>query len=197
MDLYSRFVAWLKVLLPLAALALLSTLFLLSRNTEPLAAVPFAASELSDRVNAEQITGPFFSGMSERGDRVSISAETMRTGLVDASTANALSAQIDLVNGTRVTLVSDTGQFDVAKSQSILSGNVVVTTSTGYIMTTDTIDANFDVMILEAPYTEATGPMGRIEAGQMRIAHDSGLDAAQLIFHSGVKLIYTPQIRDE
>ncbi|MEO0504251.1 MAG: hypothetical protein AAFZ14_13070, partial [Pseudomonadota bacterium] len=70
MDRYSRFVAWLKVLLPLAALALLSTLFLLSRNTDPIAAVPFADDELLDRVRDEQITGPFFSGTTTDGDRV-------------------------------------------------------------------------------------------------------------------------------
>ena len=42
MDRYSRMIAFLKVLLPLMALALLSTLFLLSQNTEPMASIPFA-----------------------------------------------------------------------------------------------------------------------------------------------------------
>ena len=197
MDLYSRFVAWLKVLLPLTALALLSTLFLLSRNTTPIATLPFAASELSDRVRAEQITGPFFSGTSDRGDQVRISADTMRTGQGEASTANALSAQIDLISGTRVNIVSDTGSFDLAAAKSILTGNVVVTTSMGYILTTDSLDADFNSMTLQSPFTQATGPLGEIEAGQMRITQKPPGNATQFIFTDGVKLVYTPTNRDE
>ena len=42
MDRYSRFVPSLKVLLPLAALAPLSTLLLFSRTTIPTPSAPFA-----------------------------------------------------------------------------------------------------------------------------------------------------------
>ena len=42
MDRYSRMVAIFKVLLPLAALAILSTLFLLSRTIDPTTTIPFA-----------------------------------------------------------------------------------------------------------------------------------------------------------
>ena len=38
----SRVVAWLRVLLPLAALAILSTLFLLPKSHDPDAAIPYA-----------------------------------------------------------------------------------------------------------------------------------------------------------
>ena len=37
---HSRLIAWLKILLPLGALALLSTIFLYSRNPSPISTVP-------------------------------------------------------------------------------------------------------------------------------------------------------------
>ena len=54
MDRYSRMIVWLKVLLPLMALALLSTLFLLSRNVDPLASIPFAQAEIDERLKEKK-----------------------------------------------------------------------------------------------------------------------------------------------
>ncbi|MEL6562820.1 MAG: hypothetical protein AAFQ59_00140 [Pseudomonadota bacterium] len=198
MDRYSRFVAWLKVLLPLAALALLSTLFLLSRNTDPVAAIPFADDDLLDRVRDEQITGPFFSGTTSDGDRVSVAAGTMRTGLGAASTVEDLSAQIDMLSGTRIILFSDAGQFDMANARSNLTGNVVVTTSTGFKMTTDTLTADFDAMRVEAPQSvTALSPFGTLNAGQMRMEKRGADENSHLIFTEGVKLVYDPSNREE
>ena len=54
-DRHSRVVSWLKVLFPLIALALLSTLFLLSRAIDPGQAIPFAEKEVQDRRKHQQI----------------------------------------------------------------------------------------------------------------------------------------------
>lgn len=193
MDRYSRFVAWLKVLLPLTALALLSTLFLLSRNTDPVATIPFADDELLDRVRDEQITGPFFSGTTTDGDRVSVAAGTMRTGIGQASTVEDLSAQVDMLSGTRIILFSDAGAFDMSNAQSSLTGNVVITTSTGFKMTTDSLNADFDTMQIEAPQpVAANSPFGTLNAGQMRLEKRGPEENSHLIFTDGVKLIYDP-----
>ena len=47
-NVHSRVVGWLKILLPLAALALLSTLFLFSRGSDPTANLPFSETELNE-----------------------------------------------------------------------------------------------------------------------------------------------------
>ena len=198
MDGYSRLVAWLKVLLPLMALVLLSTLFLLSRNIDPMAALPFADTEIDERLDGQQITAPFFSGTTESGDRISVSAGRMATRDAASNEAEDLSAQIDLVSGTRVILFADQGQFDLIKSASTLKGNVVITTSTGYKLASDLLRAEFDTLLLESPGPVAgDGPLGTLNAGQMRLYRQAPEVNAQLVFTNGVKLVYSPEIREE
>lgn len=195
MDSYSRLVAWLKVLLPLIALLLLSTLFILSRNIDPVATLPFADKEIDERLRGQQITGPIFSGTTDGGDVVTVSAGQVSTRGGLKNNAEAFSAQIDLTTGTRIMLSSDQGQFDLANSLSSLIGNVVVTTSTGYVMKSDAVDADFDALLLQSQGPVAgSGPIGTLNAGMMRLQRNSDGTNAHLIFTNGVKLIYTPQI---
>jgi len=198
MDGYSKLVAWLKVLLPLTALALLSTLFLLSRNIDPIAAVPFADTEVQERLRGQQVTAPFYSGMSSSGDRISVSAGTMATADQQNNAATDLAAHIDLSSGTRVVLFSDNGEFDIANGASSLAGNVVITTSTGYKLNSDEILTDFERMTVQSPGPVfGTGLSGTLEAGQMRLEKTDGGDNAQLVFTKGVKLVYRPQELEE
>lgn len=194
MDGYSRLVAWLKVLLPLMALLLLSTLFILSRNVDPMAALPFADTEIDERLRGQQITAPVFSGTTTGGDLVSVSAGAMATRSGLKNTAKDFSAQIDMASGTRIILFADQGQFDLTSNQSSLSGNVVITTSTGYKLASDALVADFDELALQSPGPVAgIGPIGTLDAGMMRLERGADGASAQLIFTNGVKLIYRPK----
>lgn len=198
MDGYSRLVAWLKVVLPLTALVLLSTLFLLSRNIDPMAALPFADTEIDERLDGQQITAPFFSGTTKNGDRISVSAGTMATRTAANSEALDFSARIDLASGTRVILIADRGQFDMVQSASTLTGNVVITTSTGYRLASDVLRGEFDTLLLESPGPVAgNGPLGTLDAGGMRLSRRATDANAHLVFTNGVKLVYSPEIRKE
>ncbi|MEQ3710560.1 hypothetical protein [Tateyamaria sp.] len=170
MDGYSRLVAWLKVLLPLMALLLLSTLFLLSRNVDPVTTLPFATTEIDEKVSEQQITSPFFSGTTNGGDRVSLTADTMATRSGLNNEAVDLSAQIDLVSGTRIILMSDQGQFDMEENISTLVGNVVITTSSGFNLYSETLIADFDSLLVQSPgAVQGFAPFGTIDSGQMRL----------------------------
>ena len=197
MDRYSRMVAWLKVLLPLMALALLSTLFLLSRSVDPMASIPFAEAEIQERLRDQQITGPFFSGSTTRGDQVSFSAGKMGMGQSDATTtAQDLSAQIDLASGARIVFSSDTGSVDMAGDTSVLSGNVLITTSNGYKIKSDRLISAMSSLSVKSPNkVVAKGPLGALTAGSMKLIAPENSENTQLIFTNGVKLIYDPQIK--
>ncbi|WP_299548100.1 hypothetical protein [uncultured Tateyamaria sp.] len=198
MDGYSKLVAWLKVLLPLTALGLLSTLFLLSRNIDPIASVPFAETEVQERLRGQQVTAPFYSGTSSSGDRISVSAGTMATADDQNNAATDLAAHIDLSSGTRVVLFSDSGEFDLAGGASSLAGNVVITTSTGYKLNSDELLTDFDRMSVRSPGpVTGTGLSGTLEAGEMRLEKTDGGENAHLVFTKGVKLIYRPEELEE
>ncbi|WP_299618949.1 hypothetical protein [uncultured Tateyamaria sp.] len=198
MDRYSRLVAWLKVLLPLTALGLLSTLFLLSRNIDPVASIPFAEAEIRDRLRDEQVTAPFFSGTTDGGDRITFSAGTLTMSTGQDNQASDLSAQIDLASGTRVVLFADAGRFDLVGGQSTLQGNVVITTSTGYKLASETLTADFDTLAIESPgAVMGDSPIGTLNAGKMRLERQGNGQNAHLIFTNGVKLVYEPLNQEE
>lgn len=197
MDRYSRMVAWLKVLLPLMALVLLSTLFLLSRTVDPTASIPFAEAEIQERVRDQQITGPFFSGSTPSGDQISFSAGKMSTDPNNGSTiANDLSAQIDLASGSRIVFFADVGSIDIGSDTSVLSGNVLITTSNGYRVNSDRLVSAMTSLDIESPETvTAVGPIGNLTAGSMKITTVENTKNSHLIFKNGVNLIYDPKIK--
>ena len=197
MDRYSRMIAWLKVLLPLMALALLSTLFLLSRNVDPMASIPFADSEIQERLRDQQITGPFFSGSTAQGDQISFSAGKIVTGKNNGATsAHDVSAQIDLASGARIVFFADAGSVDMAGDNSVLSGNVLITTSGGYKINSDRLVSAMSYLNIESPdRVVAEGPLGALTAGSMRLGTSENIKNPQLVFTNGVKLIYDPQIK--
>ena len=81
----SRLIAWLRVLLPLAALAILSTLFLLGRTPDPDDALPYAEVDAEDMVRDPRMTRPEFAGVSKSGAEVTVTADG-KTGTVPFAT---------------------------------------------------------------------------------------------------------------
>ena len=112
--------------------------------------------------------------------------------------ATDFSAQIDLASGARIILVADQGHFDLPANASRLQGNVVITTSSGFELASAELTAEFDTLVLESPGPgQGRGPLGTIDAGQMRLERKAAGQGAQLVFTNGMKLIYTPKIREE
>ena len=199
-DRYSRAVAWLKVVFPLTALGLLSTLFLVSHTVNPESVVPFAETEIQDRLRDQQITGPFFSGATADGEQISFSAEKITTpaGRIGNNEALDVDVKLNLLDGTELTLRSDSAVYDVAQDFAELTGDVIITTSAGYRIVSDLLTSEMSKVNLRSPgQVTATGPAGTLEAGSMELTGGQGSDATQLFFTNGVKLIYTPVPNEE
>jgi lipopolysaccharide export system protein LptC len=195
-DRYSQLVSLLKVLFPLMALAVLSTLFLLSRTIDTDAVIPFADTEIQERLRDQQITGPFFSGTSADGDMISFSAKTLITplGSPGENMAEDIKAQIDMAGGTHVSVSANTATYNIADDKVALSGDVVLTTSTGYRITTARVLSEMSSLNVYAPgNVTATGPFGEFTSGGMQLETPQNATDAQLVFNNGVKLIYDPK----
>ncbi|MFK7752581.1 MAG: hypothetical protein AB8B51_08530 [Sedimentitalea sp.] len=195
MDLYSRMIAFFKVLLPLAALAILATLFLLSRSIDPTATIPFAQADMADRMRDQQVTAPFFSGTTPNGDEIIFTATLARPGGPNVpAEAQDVSARITMADGAQITLDSDTGSVNIADDIATFAGDVRLATSAGYVVRTEILNAAISGVQGNAPETiSGTGPIGTFTAGQMEMEAKNGSGSVHLLFKGGVKLVYDPK----
>ncbi len=194
-DFHSRLVAWLKILLPVLALGLLSTLFLFSRNIDPTTTIPFARIDLEERAKTEQLTAPEFAGATREGDLIAFRAAAARPDPESNARvlASDLSARIDLATGGQITFTARDGTVDDDEGQATLTGDVVITTSTGYTVRTQQLMSAMKRLYAETPGTvTGDGPPGHITAGRMVLDRAEDRPDAQLLFTDGVKLIYDP-----
>jgi lipopolysaccharide export system protein LptC len=199
-DRYSRMVATLKVLLPLLALAILSTLFLLSQRMATENAIPFAEKEIQDRLREQIVSAPIYYGTTTEGDEVAFTAETVTTPQDDAgiNRAETVDVVMDLSSGGQITVNSETGLFDIAGNEADLRGDVVVTTSDGYRILSDRMLARLSGLNVRSPGpVQSDGPFGTLDAGAMVLSRQGEESGAQLVFTNGVKLVYTPKPEEE
>lgn len=194
---YSRFVAWAKVILPMAALALLATLFLIARRIDPDAAIPFAEVDVEQYAREARIGAPEFSGVTSDGTVVSLSAALARPDPAAPSrmTVEDLVARFDIADGSTVAAEAGRGAVGGAGNRLELGGGVSITTSTGYRIETAELFADLaETGLRSGGPVAASGPPGRIEAGLMTISPaDAAPESYLLVFSDGVKLVYEPE----
>ena len=199
-DRYSRLISYLKVLFPLTALAILSTLFLLSRAVDPDAQIPFADKEIQDRLRDQQVTGPFFTGTTVDGDQIMFSAEKLTTpeGQTGSNEAENIKTVLDLAQGDSITMTANRAIFDLARDHAELTGEVLITTTSGYRMSSDLLTTAISTLTLISPGpVSGEAPAGTLNAGSMSLSVPQTGAAAQLVFTNGVKLVYSPKQRRE
>ncbi|MDP3197499.1 LPS export ABC transporter periplasmic protein LptC [Tabrizicola sp.] len=194
-DRHTRVVVWLKVVLPLAALAILSTLFLVARRIDPEAALPYAEVDVEDLAREPRMTAPTYAGTTEDGSALTLSADEAQPA-AEGQPAQAAGLRLDLAtpDGGRTGLVAAEARMDDTSRQVVLSGGVTLTTSTGYRLETAEVAARLDRTGLEsrAP-VKATGPAGVITAEGMVLSQDNRTPGAYvLVFKGSVRLVYQP-----
>lgn len=195
-DGYSRLITLLKVVFPLAALALLSTLFLISRGVETDAVIPFADKEIQDRLRDQQVTGPFFTSTTTTGDQMSFTADTLVTlpGRVGANRAKNVVGTLESEDGATFQLVADEAELDMGRDTADLVGDVSIVSSSGYRINTPSMTALISDLDLYAPaQVDGIGPIGTLRAGNMRVFSPNEGKTTQMVFSGGVKLVYTPK----
>ena len=192
---HSLIVAWVKIALPLAALALLSTLFMFSDKVDPQLAQFYAKVDVAELAREQRMTSPTYAGMTEDGAALTVRAAAARpdpNGGAGAS-AERLVAKIESRDGMVTDLTASTGLLDPGDAGIRLSDGVSVQTSTGYRMATPVVQIATDRSRLEAPQpVMADGPFGSINADSMLMTTNAA-GSQDLIFNGHVKLIYQPQ----
>ena len=188
-------VAWLKILLPLAALGILSTLFLLSKNIDPTTTIPFTTVDLRERAASQQVSSPEFAGATAEGDLIAFRAVSARPDPERTSRlfAESLDARIDLATGATITFSAEGGVVDETIDRAELSGDVIIESSMGYVVKADQLVSGMREIHAETPGPiVGFGPPGEFTAGRMLITSGETDDNVQMLFTKGVKLIYDP-----
>ncbi|UWQ18290.1 LPS export ABC transporter periplasmic protein LptC [Jannaschia sp. M317] len=183
-----------RVILPVTALALLSTLFLLARTVNPDDAIPFADVDVSERARDQQLTAPRFAGVSREGTEFALSANTARPDAADPRIMEADQVVLDLIDmsGGEVMVQADMGRVDTAARHITLDGNVQVTTTTGFRLTTARLEGTLGTLNIRATGgVVGDGPLGGLRADEMRVNQDEE-GSQRLLFTGGVELVYTP-----
>ena len=191
---YSRFVLWAKIIFPLVALGLLSTMFLFSRTVDPSDAIPFAEIDVEMIAREQKLTSPRFSGTTSDGSAVIVDAESAVPDLTNSRrlSIQKVVARIESLSGPSYGIIADTALYDGNDDLLDMEGNVQLSTSTGYRLETDKLVANLAVTGVDAPgAVSGRGPAGRLQAGSMTLSTNGNTQV--LVFKNGVKLIYDPK----
>lgn len=194
---YSRIVAVLKVVLPLAALALMSTVFLLSKEIDPSQALVPDGVDVVSLASEPRITAANFAGVTGDGAAMSVRAGVARTTMTDALRVEAeeINALIETADGLRTTLVAASGVIDSTAGLLTLTGGVSIVATPGYLVTTERLTALLDqTRVTALQGINGEGPPGSFTANRMVIEAVPGTEGQYLLVFSGdVKLIYLPQ----
>lgn len=194
---HSRVVLWLKVGLPLLALVILSTLFLVAETINPDKAIPYADVDVEKILREQGITRPTFGGLTADGVAVSVTADSVRPDQDNSKrlTGNTLSARLEMPEGALIDIDSPEGIIDASTREAVLQGGALLQSSTGYRVVTDRIVTALDrAMASSDGEISATGPAGKLTAGRMELSEPKGPDAGYLlVFKDGVRLIYDPE----
>lgn len=197
-NLHSQLVGWAKIILPLCALALLSTLFLFARsaNTPDEAALAQAA----EIAREQRVTAPQFSGVTENGDIIVISAKSAQPDSVRADTVQVddMRLRLDATDGEFVEVTATRGEVDGRAGVASFLGLARLETSNGYVMETNGLIAELDTgRVISDGVLEIRAPFGTLTAGQVTFQNPPESAGLQILFTNGVRLLYTPQQQPE
>ncbi|EKE43346.1 hypothetical protein OCGS_2538 [Oceaniovalibus guishaninsula JLT2003] len=190
---HSRIVAWLKIVLPLIALGILSTLFLLSDRRGREVDLPYSEVQLDRILRERRVQNPDYASLTRDGSAITVTASEAVPDPADPDRTDVsdLTATLDLAGGGRVDLSARRGTLDTGRSELLLEGDIRIVTTSGYDLRTEALRAALDLTRVVAD-TAVTGqaPAGTLAAGSMELRKDG--DRNLLRFADGVKLVYRP-----
>ena len=193
-DSYSAFVVWVKTLLPILALGLLSTIFLFSGKVDVTQSLPYAKLNIAEIVREQRITKPYFSGVSYNDTEITLSAAYASSDTQNADILNITDLSIILTSehAKTVRITAGLGTLDATKQKVTVSKDVYLTAMPDFWLKTNslTVDLQQGVATADTMFQSVTA-LGTINAGNMivkTITNDQ-----QIIFTNGVRLIYYPK----
>ena len=159
-DSYSAFVVWVKTLLPIVALGMLSTIFLFSGKVDVTQSLPYAKFNIAEIIREQRITKPYFSGVSNNGTEIVLSAAYASSDIknVDILDITDLSIILTSQNAKTIRITAGRGTLNSALQKASISEDVHLTTMLGFWLKTNnlTVDLKQGVARLAASEKQET-----------------------------------------
>jgi lipopolysaccharide export system protein LptC len=194
-QIHSQLVGWGKIILPLCALALLSTLFLFARGTSEITDIDL--SEVAEIAREQRVSAPAFSGVTDDGAVIFVNAtsakpDTMRP---DTVTAQDMRLRMDNADGSFLEVNAVSGEVDGRAEIAQFLGLARIETSNGYALETNGLLAELATgTITSDGLLEIHAPFGELTAGKVTFQTARADEGQQMLFTNGVRLLYKPQI---
>ena len=194
-NLHSQVVGILKVTLPLAALGILSTLFLFSGRINPEDAIPYAEVDVADRLRTPRMTNAGFAGVTADGASLMLTAaEAKPEDAAGGAGARIVLGTLETSDGAKTELAATAVDMDTAAQMIELSNGVELRSSAGLVIATLGLGISTDRTFAQSrgPVT-ATGPLGQLTAQEMQLTAQQGVaNSYVLVFKGDVRLVYQP-----
>ena len=190
----------LRLVLPLSALALLSTVFLLSSGVDPQRAVEMSDLNVEELTREPRIGEARFAGVTNDATAMTIVAHSVRS-VGDLREEGPLLLYLDTPRGELefpvgriATFRGEEGRIDQSQDEVMLQGAVVLETSDGYVMTMPKL-----ISAIQTTHVQGMGgitgqaPAGDISSDTVELTlSDERTDGYLLAFKGNVRLIYFP-----
>ena len=186
---YSYFVFIAKIFLPISALIILSTLFLLARFSDSSQIVAISEIGTDRETGSQKITAPIYSGLTDDGSILEFSSGSLAPSILSPKKvfAKKVLAKITTSKGIVYEISSDKGSYNDNTSTVDLKTNVVVVMPEGYKIYTENLSTHVKKTMLHSPSPIlAEGLIGTLNAGNMSLIEKNNQHL--LIFKKGVKL---------
>lgn len=191
----------LRLILPLGALVLLSTVFLVSRSIDPQRAIELADIDITELTREPRIGTARVAGVTRENTALLIEAQTVRS-VGDLDAGGTLHLKLDgpmgalqFPTGRTAEFRATRGEIDHTKDQILMRGDVVLETSDGYrLHLGELVSALQTTHVTGSGGIEGQGPPGSISSETVELrAKSGGSGGYVLAFTGNVRLIYLPE----
>ena len=193
---YFRVINFLKIALPFFGVGLIIAMFLLSRDQAAQAVLPFDKNEFAEELAKQKINKLYYSGQSDAGDELSLSAQSVVEGFEGQKVLEmkTVSAMVKSKNGLEIKATAQFGQYLYSENLLKMSGAGLISSSSGYRLSAPELRISADGTYIfgEGP-VEGLFPMGKILAGKMEIKRRSPQAPMQVWFSDTVLVDYLPE----
>lgn len=189
-----------RVVLPLAGLGVLSTVFLLARTVDPSRAIALQDIDLTTITHEPRLSNSRIAGMTADGAGIVVTSRMTRSETALGEDRPAVlyledpAGQLDLTDDDRLDFRALHGLIDMGTRQITLTENAELDTLSGYTARMNVLRGHLDkVDMIGEGDVFASGPLGDVTATRLRVtAPDLPPFGHILEFEGNVHLRYQP-----